>query len=189
MTTLIITLISLLMYWRIRNLYYETVGIEHRHDLYSLRDKLRRLVIDNKIDKSDPAFYYLDNSISKTIKKIHCINLYSIIIFNRINKDNEFLKQNRKKVNHIINRNKHSKEIYQEYGIIVLNFILKKHYILKLCTILGFGAVLNSIKIIQSIKEYIKSVSLTIRELPETSNIYNPEVSYSPKVGEIALAR
>lgn len=66
-------------FWkRKHNSYAELV---FRTQLFELRDELRRLAIDGKVDAENQLFDYYDYSLSKTIEMSHSLTLFYVITF------------------------------------------------------------------------------------------------------------
>ncbi|CAN5393189.1 hypothetical protein BH09BAC5_BH09BAC5_23870 [soil metagenome] len=169
MNTLIIFLIAGIAYWRIRNLYYKSLALEYKHMLYALRDKTRRYAIEKKISPNDKFFNYLDTSICVTIKELDYLNLLTAVILSRKHKDDVRIKEFGKAIKHITQQNEYAKELFAEYGTILVEYVSKKHYIIKWC----LKSILNLLFKVIRAKKHIGEISETVQSLrvyPETSS-------------------
>jgi hypothetical protein len=80
MNYLIITALILLIYWKVKNQYYERLAMIYSYRLQGLRDKLKDHAIAGDIDITDWRYRYLDNVISKNIHELPCLNMYLSVL-------------------------------------------------------------------------------------------------------------
>ncbi len=168
--TLLIILVILLVYWRMRNLYYNSLALEYQYKLYRLRDKVRLYAIDKKIKHHDIFFDYMDKSICVTVKELPNFNLLGIFFLYSKHKNEEKAGSFKKMIDGSI-KNEFAKEVFEEYGKIISMYMSKRHYIIKFTLI-------SLLRIFQGYRGMKKSVSITtdaiqsIRFYPETSAAY-----------------
>lgn len=170
METLIIILIISIGYWKIRNSYYNYLDLEFQLDLYRLRDRLRTEAIEGKIKANDWFFDYMDSSICKTIEEVSSLNIFSIILLYLKNRKNERIISFRRKVNESLNKNQDAKKLYAEYGLITLNYIIKKHYIIKIIVYLLHN-IIESVSFLSKGVKSAYSMVEGVRSYPETSTV------------------
>jgi hypothetical protein len=133
---------------------------------YRLRDKLRMQAIEGKIDSESWAFDYVDSSICTTISKSEILNLFTVtMLYARHHRDAKVLNFNKKLLAEL-NKSENLKQIYAEYGAVIVQFIFKKHYISKFVAII-LGSIVFGVQ--RLTKEMIKEV----RVYPETSISYH----------------
>jgi hypothetical protein len=169
MNTLIIFLIAGIAYWRIRNLYYKSLALKYKHKLYALRDKTRRYAIEKKISPNSKFFDYLDTSICVTIKELDYLNLLTVLLLSRRHRNDKKVKEFGRALEHITEQNKYAKELFAEYGVILVDYVGKKHYIIRFClksTLSLLYRILNAKKQVGEISDRIQS----LRTYPETSS-------------------
>jgi len=142
---------------------------KHQYRLYDLRDQLRELAIDEKIDKQSWQFKYLDGSISKTVHELQYINIFAtLFLVKRYNKDTNFGVY-KLFIGKSMSDNAYTQFIYDEYGEIIFNYVISKHFIL-----LGIVLCLAmAIRQVENIKEKLKKSIGYFRIIPETSKVYD----------------
>jgi len=165
MNTLVIICLIIILYWRARNLYYRRLTLEYRFKLYKLRDKLRWLAINEKIDKNNWVFDYMDTSISKTISIMDNMNLVFLLVIAIKNRNRKELVEFNKSVNVVVDKNKYLSEIFFEYGNLNIEFLMKKHYWITLI----IGSIGASVGAFNWAKNKFEFSALSIRVYPETS--------------------
>ncbi len=124
---------------RIRN-----VDLRYQYKFYELRDELRQLIINNKLDKFNPSYVYLDNAISTASSSFVRLNFYLILYFlifkkrDAIETNNSIIVQERKFKNsrELIDINKKYKSLFYEYlkeksmafiiFLAIIYFVIKK---------------------------------------------------------------
>jgi len=148
---------------RQRNSY---LSLKYRYKIYALRDKLRGVLIDDKINKNDWVFDYFDSSFSKLVNQLDMLTIYKAILLYLLNRNNKVVKTFSENLSSNLKRSNTLTEIYVEYGNILLDFFVEKHSTsakILVSTVSTFGF-LNRVK--KGIKNYI----LDLRYLPETSD-------------------
>lgn len=170
LNALLVVLVILLVYWRIRNLYYNSLALEYQFKLFKLRDKLRHYSIDKKINSKEVFFDYLDTSICVTVKELPNLNIFGIIYLNWKHKG-EHLPEQFKKMTNDGMQNEFSKEIFNEYGKIIFEYIKKRHYLIHLFSIC-IASVFYGVKFIRNaVNDTTKAIE-DVRIFPETSASY-----------------
>lgn len=163
MNTIITIGVILFVYWKIKQAYRRTTDIEFRMNLYRLRDKLRAHVISGEIKEDDWFFDFMDTSICKSIEKVTSMNLFSIVLLQLTNKNNENIARFSKQVDNKITHNQAARDIHIEYGNILVKHIFQKHYILRFVFKL-LRRIFLSVKVIQdnyyNISEDVRQVAI-----------------------------
>ena len=124
---IILAILSLGSLWR--KLQVKLVTDKYQHNLFALRDKLRKDVIMNKIHVDSFLFDYLDQSLSKTIKIRNKINILTLARLEHTHRNNQKLIRFRKKINMHLRENPEYEIYFQEYTKITTNFIKKRHFV------------------------------------------------------------
>ena len=159
-------------YWLSRNLYYDRLETEYSYKYYKLRDKLRRLAIEGKVDKNDWGFDYLDLSLSKTVNKIGSINLFvSVFLTLKHRKDEKYI-QFCRNVAKKMKENELFNEIFVEYGKLSSQYVIGRHFWLRFIFRLTLSTTIGSMKVYQKFKQFLDKSSINVRTLPETSAGY-----------------
>lgn len=122
--------VTLLLLWALtRKLYLSFISRKFRYRIFELRDDLRRLAIDGKVDKDAWVFDYFDKSFSKSIAEYYYITAFRLVGSSmRIKGDEEFEKFSRKLDNEL-EKNEHVKELVEKYYSIVADYVFNKHSI------------------------------------------------------------
>lgn len=169
MNTLIIILIGLMLYWRCKNLYYNSIELEYEYRLFDLRDKLRRSAINGDIDKNSQFFRYLDSSICVTINELPRLNMLSLMMLSWRHRNNREIESFNKRLAVEIEGNKKSALLYDEYGELIFEYFTKRHYFLRILVIM----VALTVKVMNGsfmVGKRIKEKIVSIRFYPETSS-------------------
>jgi hypothetical protein len=168
-TFVLITIVGLL-FWRLRNLYYNSLELEYEYKLFELRDKLRRAVIEEKLNANSLFFQYMDESLCRTITELSRLNLLTVLILSYRHRNKYASEEFQSSITEEINNNVIVKELYFEFGDLLLSYFHKRHRFLK-----GFIRVLS--KIINLVNgsvelgKVLKNKVLSIRAYPEFTNI------------------
>src|SRR5690348_12729226 len=113
MNTIAYIIIIATAYWYLRLLYNRYITAKYSFKLYRVRDKLRMLAAEGKIDPNEKIFDYMDQTISKTVKYLPFINIF--IIKWRTKNVKEQVRENVEKINARISTNEHYVEIRKEF--------------------------------------------------------------------------
>jgi hypothetical protein len=163
-----ITLIVFMIYRKWNNKYQEAI---FREKLFELRDKLRNLAIEKKINKKSKEFDYIDFSISKNIEDSYFFTLFFIIRLEiRYKSQIEELhnyKEIFERIQTNINSNEYLKEIFIEKNKIIMNYV--------------FGQIPVTVFIVRSISRLISKAS-SLRRLIK---MRLSEVNYLPELSAI----
>lgn len=168
MNILICICLVIVVYWRARNMYYKRLTREYQFKLYKLRDELRTLAIDGKIDSKYWMFNYIDTSISKTISVMDNMNLFFLFLVAKKNNKNNKIESFKSAVTVELQKNSCLNDIYIQYGNLNVDFLIKKHYWL-MFSMKCVYTILLSLKFIKSIHNKIVDNALSLRVYPETS--------------------
>lgn len=170
MNILVCLLVSCICYWRLRNMYYNNIELQFRYKMYKLRDLLRLMVIEKKIDEDESLFDYLDTSLSIAIEKVTSLHLLVVFFLAKKHyKQPDFISFSTS-LQTKLKENKYAKEIYDEYGAIMIWYFLRKHFIIKFCVI-GLGVLLMGVNFFKNKKIEIQQSVEDLRIYPETSTV------------------
>ncbi len=126
MNYLITVALVLLVYWKLKNQYYQKIASAYSYKLEDLRDKLMDYALDNKVDVQDWRFKFLNVSLSKNIEELHSLNIYLSLFIHLRNKDNQAFQKMHETVAEGISSHPQFNEIYQEYTRVLMSFMLSK---------------------------------------------------------------
>jgi hypothetical protein len=124
----IISVFALIAWWA-RNLYFRNIVLKYRYKLYAFRDTLRLAVIEKEIESSSFTFELLDESISKSIQYLDCLNIYTLAYLSvKMNKNINYrhLSQN---ISRKLNDDESLLHFYKEFNLITHNFIKERFFI------------------------------------------------------------
>lgn len=140
---------------------------QFRYEVYSLRDRLRRLAIEGKLDCNSRVFDFLDLSFSKAIKDHYYMTIFRLVALGKKHsKDMRFKKAYEEVMKEItLNPNNELLEIKNQYEQVVLKYIISQHFVTIKCIEPLFAFFDTAAKSKRKFKEITKSVSY----LPETS--------------------
>jgi len=167
MTSIFVVLLVFILLSILRRNHHKLLATKYRYELYSLRDKLRQIVIDKKVSKNEWAFKYLDSSISKMVGQLPTVNLWTSIYLAIYYRNDESIPKFQFHLNQAFQRNEVLKSIHVEYGELLVKYTIKRHIVTLILTFLG----------VQSIKEcrrffiWFKQILLDVRETPQTSTM------------------
>jgi hypothetical protein len=111
--------------------------------LYKLRDKTRHFAIDNKLDKSEWIFEYLDKTLSRTISQLDKLHIgITVFLYQKYKRTADF-NNFKLTVSNTLKSNPLAKEIYDEYMNLLVTYFYKKHFIARravkwLISLIGF---------------------------------------------------
>jgi hypothetical protein len=164
----IITMLLIIVYRKLNNRYQETI---FRNGLYKLRDELRLLALDKKVDVKSTAFDYTDFSITTAITKSYYFTVFYITIneikHEKSKKDIDEYREIYNNLNKEISANKDLLLINRKRNILVRQYITGQNRM----TIYIFEKIFQLIFGIKKIKGFIKNKVDSINFLPETSGI------------------
>jgi hypothetical protein len=149
---------------RFTHLYLER---KFRYELYSIRDNLRLLAIENKIDSTTKIFDFYDLSISKLIDRSYYITLFYILYSATKNK-----KSNSEKVlfNYIVEeteKSPHLIKVQNEISKVVVCHIFDQHRV----TLKVLSAILAPFLGAYYFTKKVKKLSESVLYSPQTSAI------------------
>lgn len=148
--------------------------------LFRLRDKLRDLAIEGKIDADDWTFHYLDSSFSKMTNRFKMLNIFHAIYLRNQHINDTKIIAFGKHLNLELSKNESLKQVYTEYNKILSSYMVEKHIVM---FSVGAVAVYTYIKSKSKIaamtfnaKESIQNLTI----LPETSTSEDFIKNYRP---------
>jgi hypothetical protein len=146
-----IILILITLLW-IRYLYQKNISLKYQYRFYALRDQLRKLAIDGKIDPDGTVFDFLDFSISNAIDDLPNLTLWSLTAFRitaiRKRKYHDF----KVSMESEIDKNESAKQIYQEMGAILVHCTLSKHKFSIVAALAAFLPLIGLAKIYSQVR-------------------------------------
>ncbi len=170
-------LFVLIVYKKLNNRFQEE---KFRFKLHRLRNDLRNLGIEKKIDVNSNEFDFLDFSISKSIQQSYSISLFYLMALDLKHRtgiakeDLDSYKKTYAQLLHNINRDSYLKEIEIKRNAILKEYITNQNKV-TLFFVIYVIVLLFSIKWIKSkVKEIISSINY----LPETSGISQLAYAY-----------
>lgn len=171
MNILFILLILFIVGWWTRNLYFRNVVYRYKLRLFTLRDRFRLVAINNEIDKDSTSFDFLDNSISKSIQYLDCLNIYTLAFYSiKLSKDKDY-----KSWSHWISKNVENDAVYSdffnEFNKITHAFIVDRFVISFFVFRILIGYISGYTKVISTISISFHNLSLMMRFLPEVKPI------------------
>ncbi len=122
--------VSILLLWAItRKMYLALVSRRFRYKIFELRDRLRRLAIEEKVDKDSWVFEYYDKSFSKTITDYYYLTAFRLFgSAVKMKGDKEF-EEFSVKLESELEKNHDVKKIVDEYYSAVANYVFNQHNI------------------------------------------------------------
>ena len=172
MNILIIISLTLIVYWKVRNNYYDRLCIKYSYRLYDLRDILRECAIEKKIDSNDWRFKYLDTSFSKTIGELPNLNIItSYFISNRYRNNKTFISRKTTLMKEMSLDSTYN-AIFYEYNKALLYYIFEKLFLVRLLVIFIISFHITSSGIVSKCKNSLKKIVSNIAVSPEASTSY-----------------
>jgi hypothetical protein len=164
----VLAMLVIIVYRKLNNRYQETI---FKNGLYELRDELRLLALNKKVNIKSTAFDYMDFSITKAINKSYYFTMFYIIV-NQIKheksmKDIDEYRVIYNNLNKEISANKDLLSINRKKNILIHRYIAGQNLI----TFYIFEKVFQLVFSLKKIKCYIKNKIDSINFLPETSGI------------------
>lgn len=179
MNILITATLLIILYVRTRNLYITRITCEYRYKLFQLRDKLRQHAIDGKVNPHKSSFNYLDTTISKTVSELEYTNLYTIILLNIYHKNDLKSSQSaRTQLQKEINNNSGLKEIEEIYISLIKDYLIKRHFVIRISLLMGIFSLLLTLGFIRKIKKFFKRTIDGVLYYPETSTITTYKIAH-----------
>lgn len=160
---ILIIAVSIIVYWRKRHIQYHT--LDFRYKLFRLRDDLRFQAINNKIDKDNWAFKYLDSSLSITINEAYYITLSSIIAYGLIHESNKGLTEFRRELGKEISKNSELIRIEEEYKKAIKEYVLQQDHVF----FVVINPIFKSIHVFNNLSKKFENWIGKVTTLPETS--------------------
>ena len=165
-------ILFLLLYWRIRILYQNYLTQRYRYKLFAFRDRLRRRIINNEIERS-MCFHFIDASISKCIEKMDSMNIFAAILTKRRNDNNKIIIEFKARFIDDLETKPVLKESFEEFQNIVFIYNIKKHFTLSFLFFLMFyiNQKIKEIKQFTKLRIYTENSINSFQFSPETSSI------------------
>ncbi len=113
----------------LRRAHHSQSELVFRHEVFTLRDKLRLLAIQGKIDKNDWPFEYFDYTFSKAVRDSYFITFLRLAILSHLHEKDERVTMAKKEIDAACSVNPHLDKLYSEYINAVVNHIRRQHKI------------------------------------------------------------
>lgn len=140
-----------------------------RYKLFAIRDRLRRLEIEGKIDHKNRIFDFYDLSLSKMINESYYITAFYVIMLSIKQKDNVKLNQIKALIDLETDKIPELKVIRQAQTKAVAKYIRNQHFV----TFILLKFLLAPFKGAYYISKKVKSLSESASFFPQTSAISN----------------
>lgn len=128
-----IAIIFLLAFWRKMHQRYHWLVFKYK--VYALRDQLRTLAYQGKIDKESWIFEYYDNTFSKAIGKSYYITGFYVSMLAYKYKDDEEFIQLKRKISIETKSNPVLEELTDSFVLAVKKYIREQHFVSITCII------------------------------------------------------
>lgn len=170
MTVIFIIFLLLSALWYFERLQSQNADNKFKFNLFSLRDRLRYSEATGEIASNHWFTYYLDSTISKKIKTIYCINVYTYFFLFLRYQNNQLLLNFSNKINDELNQNSTYKSIYNELVRLQLDYLLDKSSLFR---ILSFTItyLIKLLKTFYDVKLNVKKGIIFLTNVPETSTV------------------
>lgn len=139
--TISILILVVLGVWR--KFHQSKANLKFKYDLYTLRDELRMMAYEEKIDNNSQIFDYFDYSLSKAISESHYITLFRVIalMFKHVH-DEEFHKSF-KQLERETNKYPELVSIKKRYNCAIQDYILDQHFVSGYCFMLPLAKLIK----------------------------------------------
>lgn len=164
---LILIFAFLLTFSYLRMLRQRSISLESKYALYSLRDELRELAIDGKVDPRNWVFNYLDSSISVSIDRMNNISLWSLFAVAITHKQTKSEIARKKNLELGLSRSPELKRVYDQFGVILVVTTLEKHKYSILTLLMPISGTITALGYI---KQRIEKTILNLRIIPDGSD-------------------
>jgi hypothetical protein len=145
--------------------------------LYKLRDKTRHYAIDNKLDKNEWIFDYLDMTLSRTISQLDKLHIgITVFLYNKYRRTADF-NDFKLTVSNTLESNPMAKEIYDEYMNLLVAYFYKKHFIARRAV----KWLISLIGLVLSTTSRLKRASKTVLQFTYSDFIKIPPVRLAYK--------
>lgn len=140
------------------------------HKLYALRDKLRRLAIEKKVDSNEKIFDFLDLTLSQLIMNSYDITI-AYTIFNRnYNKDNKQLQELKAEITELINTNAHYKSIMKGIRRSMDEYFKDQHRVTSVILYVPYKSISFLRKKIHNLRYDVKQAFIFNPDMPAMRN-------------------
>lgn len=114
-----------------RRMHQQLQEQKFRYAMFSLRDKLRRLAIDQKINSENWIFRYADNTFSQSITEAYHLTLFHIVIRAVVVHEQQEKKyaRFRQDFDKALSENPEMKAIFFDYRKSIYEYLTHQHYI------------------------------------------------------------
>ena len=170
-------LIVFLSIWQ--RYHHKYLMTKFKYQIYSLRDRLRFLAINSKVDCESWVFDYFNHSFSKSIRSSYYITLFRLFILSIIHKNDKNLDNFYDQLMDEISKNEHLQKIQEEYVEAVKSYIIGQHFISTTFFIKPLSQlILGATKAAQELNRQLKGILI----YPETSaSSYQPILEINNK--------
>lgn len=116
-----------------RKLFQIYVKQKFEYRVFALRDRLRMLAIDGKLDPRSWEFSYTDNTLSKSIESSYYITLLSVTVFSMRAGDDPRQKEFRDKFNDMLDKSPDLKALFNDHAKAMVDYVFGQHLVTYQC--------------------------------------------------------
>jgi hypothetical protein len=172
MEKLLLTFAVIFILGLVRRNFQKNIELEYRYKFFALRDKLRELAIEGKIKKQNWEFNYLDSSLCKTVNQLSNINLIDAFYIHLKHKNDPKKEKFKQHLNLILEKDKEFSKIYSQYGVLLVQYICRRHLVITMSIGVGLFSIITSIEYFNRIAFRFKQLIKEMRETPENSTAH-----------------
>lgn len=166
-----ITILILVVYLVFRKWYNRYQEEIFRHKMFKLRDELRLLAIEKKVNKKSREFDYLDFSISKNIQESYFITIFYVFKlearYRRQDRELNIYKETFERLHSNIIDNEHLKKIFIKKNHIIGEYVFGQMPVM-VFLILSIARIISKVA---NVKALIRKKLSEINYFPELSAI------------------
>lgn len=124
---LLIGILILFLAWR--RMHQRAAQERFEYRIYALRDRLRRLVIDGKLNCNSELFQYYDATFSKIIEESYYLTFFYILLLKIAHYDDETIKEVLAEIEKKCQDYPQMQEIREEYLAAARAYLVEQHMI------------------------------------------------------------
>lgn len=132
-------IVAMLLYWRLRNLFYSRLSLKYRFKFFAHRDLLRRAAIDKHINPNSRSFKYLDETFSNAACHVDRLNIFTISLWMAISNNKKNIELRGRILYSEISKEPEGKELFDAFLKDLTNYFVSKHYFLRAAAELGWS--------------------------------------------------
>lgn len=113
----------------LRSMIHRRLELKYKYTVYSLRDDLRSLAIDGKIDVNDWLFHYTDNALSFHVRERKYNSLFMLVLLAVKHTNDKTYLNTIEKIKMEAKRNPEISNILERFNSAHQDYIIKQHTI------------------------------------------------------------